>query len=563
MNENFIHKNQENSLSLRHTVAIFATAMIILVVFDQITWNKQPGLQTLIITLLMLIGLLLLVLITKKRVPSSSYLLIIPILSGATMTTLQIEGQTRALNHLLVMVGFFLLAISLLNGQWLGFRIREVFIDGIFLLKSMFVDPVLLMIETIKLNKPKQQESTSSKHRFPPFLLGFIIAIPVLIIFTALFASADLIFKSQLVNLFSWISLENFVEFTFRTFYVVVLAYFLSGAYIHALFRSAEKEQLRPDNPLVPPFLGHIEAFTILVLVNLLFLGFIIIQFRYFFAGEANINLEGFTYAEYARRGFFELLAVAIISLGLYYLLSSITKRAEKVVKIIFSILGLMLILQVGLMLASAFQRLSLYEAAYGFTTQRTTTHIFMIWLAVLLAAAVLMEFSNRFRHLALVLFLVFFGFTFTINSINMDKFIASRNIQHAIDGNPLDVEYLMRQLSDDGIPVLFKYWQIPNTPQGVKDTLYATLACIHAQRNEDNIVQRETWVEWHPSYARAATLFEQYQVDLEAYPFTISSSDEFFVGSGEEEFVKDINIYSITVDDQEIWCKTDYPNIP
>jgi hypothetical protein len=391
--------------------------------------------------------------------------------------------------------------------------------------------------------------------KIKPYLIGTLIALPLLLLLGALLASADMIFKERLGDLFNWLKIENFGEFIFRANYILILAYLLAGAYIHALTRSAEKKALSPDQPFFKPFLGHTEAFTVLTLVNILFLGFIIIQFQYFFAGEANISLEGFTYAEYARRGFFELVAVALISLGLYYLLSMFTKRAGQKEKRIFSALGLLLILQVGTMLVSAFQRLSLYEAAYGFTTLRTITHIFMIWLGVLLGSAALMEIFNQFRRLALVLFLAFFGFTLTLNLLNVDAFIAKRNIEHAIAGNPLDAYYLIWQLSDDGIPNLFTYYQAEETPPVVKDTLQGVLACQFAVRSEQE--SRDFWAEWHHSVSRAEAYFAAHQDSLSSYPFIEKDETSFYQKDG-QEITDNYTSYFILANGEEVWCLTE-----
>ncbi|HUM71224.1 MAG TPA: DUF4173 domain-containing protein, partial [Chloroflexota bacterium] len=63
--------------------------------------------------------------------------------------------------------------------------------------------------------------------------------------------------------------------------------------------------------------LGYIETITLLVAVNLLFLVFVVIQFTYLFGGVAYLQVDNFSYAEYARRGFFELLLVVILSASL------------------------------------------------------------------------------------------------------------------------------------------------------------------------------------------------------------------------------------------------------
>jgi hypothetical protein len=559
MTENNTQNRFKTYQAVKFPFLPLAISLVIMVIFDQLTWEKQLGLQFIALTLLVLVGLSVMTIFEKKRVPWQSCLLLVPILFGALMTIFHIAAVTTFFNILLTLFGLILLALTLLNGQWFLYRIRELLMGVLLLIQSTLIDPIRVLI--IKKDIPnilQVNKNGGGWHKLWPFLRGVLIAIPLLLVFAALLASADLIFRTRLTNLFSWFTVENFSDLIFRTIYICVLAYFLAGAYIYALTRSTDKKVLSPDKPFLSPFLGHVEAFTVLGLVNLLFLGFIIIQFCYFFAGETNITLEGFTYAEYARRGFFELVAVSIISFGLYYTLNTVTKRSERKVKHIFSVLGTVLMLQVGCMLLSAFQRLSLYEAAYGFTTLRTITHVFMIWFGILLAVAVLMEIFNQFRRLALMLFLVLFGFTLTLNLLNVDLFIAQRNIEHAIAGNRLDASYLVHQLSDDGIPTLFKYWQAQDTPQDIQNALQAALACRYAMQLIQE--EREHWSEWHYSAVRADTLYELYEVDLALYPF-IKRIETYFYYQDGQEIEGTSETYFISVQGEEVWCMANEVN--
>jgi hypothetical protein len=532
---------------------VLLISLLIMVAFDQITWEKQFGLQFLLTTLMILIGLLILILIEKKKVPWQSILLLIPILFSAVMTIFRRETSTTFFNILLTLLSLLLLALTLLNGQWLIVRFREIFIGILYLIQSLIISPVSQVIKKFKAQAqltPKEKNANWEKAK--PFLRGVLIAIPILLILGALLASADMIFKDRLSNLFNWINFENFSEFIWRTVYILFLSYILAGAYIHALTHSADKKAINDDKPVVKPFLGKVESFIVLGLINLLFLSFIIIQFRYFFAGEANISFEGFTYAEYARRGFFELVAVAIISLGIFYLLSMITKRTDQKERRFFSLLGILLMAQVGCMLISAFQRLTLYEAAYGFTTLRTITHVFIIWLGVLLIAAVLMEIFNQFRRMALVLFLVLFGFTLTLNLLNVDRFIAKRNVEHAIAGNPLDAYYLVRNMSSDGLPDLFDYLQSESTPEDVKSALEASLACRYASDMNDE--EKTNWVEWHFSDSRLAKHYTESHSVLESYPF-IQRNEKIYYEEDGKELEATIEAYFIEVNDVEVFC--------
>lgn len=553
MTENPTKFLSKPGLVLKNPALPLIISLGIMIIFDQVTWERQFGLQFLVLVLLVLTGLLIMAFLEKRHAPWTSYLLLVPILLGAVMTAVYSAGITTFFNVIQALASLVLLALTLLNGQWLGYRIREVLLGTLLLVQSVITEPVRVLIERAKSNLTQPaSEKNAAWRRVRPYLLGVLLALPLLLILGALLASADMIFRQSLESFFNWFRIDNLFDVIFRAAYILIFGCALAGAFMHALTYSAEKKTLSPDKPFLKPFLGHVEAFTVLSLVNLLFLGFIVVQFRYFFAGEANISFDGFTYAEYARRGFFELVAVAIISLGLHYLLSMFTKRPNPAQKRFFSALGLLLLLQVGTMLVSAFQRLSLYEAAYGFTTLRTITHVFMIWLGVMLAAAALMEIFNQFKRLALVLFLVLFGFTLTLNLLNVDGFIAQRNIAHAAAGHPLDAAYLLWNLGEDGIPVLFEQAQSAQTPEGVKATLEAVLACRYARRSQE--AERDHWAEWHLSATRAEALFAANKSELESYPFITRTETHEEYNEGVEANPTFI-ISAISVNGEELWC--------
>ncbi len=117
-----------------------------------------------------------------------------------------------------------------------------------------------------------------------------------------------------------------------------------------------------------------------------------VIQVRYFFGGQANISVAGFTYSEYARRGFGELIFVAFFSLLMILGLGAVTRRESLAQQRVFSGLSAAIVVLVMVMLVSAYERLLLYETAYGFSRLRTYTHVALVWIGILLAAVVVLE---------------------------------------------------------------------------------------------------------------------------------------------------------------------------
>jgi hypothetical protein len=154
-------------------------------------------------------------------------------------------------------------------------------------------------------------------------------------------------------------------------------------------------------SPIIPPFLGFTESTIVLGSVVALFAAFVVVQFQYFFGGTTNINMEGYTYAEYARRGFGELVTVAFFALMMLLTLSGVTKRETETQRKIYSGLGIGLVALLLVMLVSAYQRLGLYEAVYGFSRLRTYTHVFLVWIGFLLIATIVLEILRKERMFA------------------------------------------------------------------------------------------------------------------------------------------------------------------
>ncbi len=189
--------------------------------------------------------------------------------------------------------------------------------------------------------------------------------------------------------------------------------------------------------------MSWIPAAVILFLVDLLFAAFVVVQFTYFFGAHTNITAEGYTYAEYARRGFFELVSVAVLSLVLVFGLGAITQRKIRSQQIVLTALNLVLICLVLVMLLSSWQRLNLYEEAYGFSRLRTYTTVFIPWLGALLVAVGVMDLLGKMRWFALSLLIATVGFVFSLPVLNIDSFIANRNIDRAVYGEEFDAAYL------------------------------------------------------------------------------------------------------------------------
>ncbi|NOH11953.1 MAG: DUF4173 domain-containing protein [Chloroflexi bacterium] len=538
----------KNKLQSKHLKRILITALIVAWGFDFLFWKRPLGINFPIFVLALLIGGLIMA-YSEKVLPSRlSLLLILPILFFTSMTAVRLEPFTTFLNVSITLFLLAILAASFVGGRWPWYGIPDYFVRLILL----FVDAFISLPEAW-INQPntEEQEADEGRNLQPIFawLRGLLIALPVVLFFSALLSSADPIFARAITDFFDLFDLEDLAQYFFRGIYIIFLAYILAGLYLFAFYKSKKEKLVADGNGRKPSFLGFTEGSIVLGSVDLLFGAFVAIQFRYFFGGQANITNAGYTFAEYARRGFGELITVAVFSLLLFLLLNAITKRQSGSQRGWFSTLSILLVVLVGVMLVSAFQRLYLYEQVFGFTRLRTYSHVFMIWLGILLLAVVLLELMRRPRFFVLATLLASIGFSTTLNALNVDGFIARQNINRARLGESLDIPYLA-SLSTDAVPVLRNEFVVAlnngGNPQEVADDIGGAWAC-HAALHRDYDYERP-WQGFHFSHLFAQTHWMSYGYVIEGQG----------LGTQLDE-VNDWSQWSVTVNGEDVPCVDGY----
>jgi hypothetical protein len=499
--------------------------------FDFLFWKQTPGINfPLYVVLCLAVGLLLLR--ADGHRAARKTLLLLPLIAVfAVMVFIRREPLTVFLSVVLTLFLMGLFAISFLGGRWLVYGLLDYVYGYLRLFGSMVARPLAFSAEgkgTASSNGEQADIKKRSASQLWPVVRGILIALPVVAIFAALLSSADAVFSQRLEEFIKLFKLEKLPEYIFRVAYILVGAYALAGVFLHAASQSSDEKLVGEEKPVIPPFLGFIEAAIVLGSVALLFATFVFIQFQYFFGGQTNIQVDGFTYAEYARRGFGELVAVAFFSLLLLLIASSVTHRETKVQRHIFSGLEIGIVALVVVILISAFQRLLLYEAAYGFSRLRTYTHVFILWLALLLVSVVALEILHRNHLFAIAALLASLGFALSLGLMNVDGFIVRQNVDRAMQGETFDASYLTG-LSTDAVPALAEMYQTEPLPASVKGGLGAALACYRAEQSPGQVFQ--SWQSFHISSANAnrillplAPALEGYQIQDDDWSNTIVS---------------------------------------
>jgi hypothetical protein len=318
-----------------------------------------------------------------------------------------------------------------------------------------------------------------------PVVRGLVIAIPVAVVFVALFSAADAVF-ARLVDNMVGIQID-LGDTGWRVALAAVLAWLAAGALGIA---GSEPPSATAD---VTPQVGRIgatELVTILVVVNGIFAVFVALQAAYLFGGLDTLAASGLTYADYARRGFAELVVVAMLAGSLIIGADRLVARRSSAVLTWAVLLAVL----TGVVIVSAALRLMLYQDAYGWTELRLYVLATIAWLAIGTVGLVVALVIDRVRW------------------IGHARFITEQNVARLIDPSlvppngqtGLDTSYVLR-LGDDAIPALVM--ALPVLAGHAADELAASLSDRLDELRTDSGLN--AWQAWNAGRAAARAALE------------------------------------------------------
>ena len=507
-------------LALRHPQRVLGMGLLVGALFDLLFWGHRLGISVPLFFLGWVAALVATGRFEDRPARRAALWLLPPLLSCALFMAVRANGFLTSLNGLTALGLLVLFIFFYAAGDWRRAPgLILALIPGWVALNAA-LDAGRLLFGV--------QWPTPSRRRWAPLIRGLVLTLPLLLLFGAILAAGDQIFAAWLARLLGWLRLEKLVELWIRLLIIGFVGLSTGGALIFSMRRGAEPERSDRLPVALNVGLGYVETVTILVGVNLLFGLFVMIQFAYLFGGTANIAPEQFSYAEYARRGFAEIVIVAVLSLGILLALHNFARRETKRQLRAFNMLGT---LQVGfllVMLASAAQRLLLYEQAFGLTHRRLYSHIFMAWLALLLLwlAVVLWRRPEEFFAGLLVCAA---GFVLSLNLLNPDALIARVNVTrygmtfvadgegepagtpHVSRSDPYTPSravdaYFLTTLSDDAVPILLE--TLEQLPPGARENVAAELMARKERYEDDD----SRWPSFHWSRWRAARMLSLWQ---------------------------------------------------
>jgi Domain of unknown function (DUF4153) len=315
---------------------------------------------------------------------------------------------------------------------------------------------------------------------------GVALSLPLVAVFGGLFVAADAVFKS-------YVSAALPGSAVWTDVVIVVLIGWVCAGLLRDLLATREEERVL-STPTPSLRLGKAEVAIPLAALNLLFLAFVLVQLRYLFGGESLVQERlHLTYAQYARHGFFELVAVSLLVLPIVVFAGRAANRITR--SLCVTLVALVLVVMV-----SALDRMRLYEHEYGLTELRLYVTGVELWLAVVFAWLVYTMLRSDTRRFMAGAVAAGFVATLALNVLNPDALIARTNL----DRQRVDVGYV-GSLSDDAVPTLVA--RVPSLERSQQRTLARALL---AREPSGSLLG------WNASRARARDVLAAHRFELE-----------------------------------------------
>ncbi|MCA9837115.1 MAG: DUF4173 domain-containing protein [Trueperaceae bacterium] len=351
----------------------------------------------------------------------------------------------------------FLLVVGQLSYQslWRS-HFGELLINGLRLIFGPFFSFFTLVFGSPWKDLGQHVQGRNSRWLLSAFR-GLVFAIPLFIMFAVLLASADALFEQLLQRTFRF-DFESWLEHSLIILFIAMVAL----AFLAQTFLDNPWQHFELKTPKLLQF-GRIETALVFGSLSLLFASFILVQASYLFGGESRVLGSSLSYAQYGRRGFFELVTVTVLLhivllVGMWFCTQP---KAKQLYKILATILVFLLY---GVII-SAFSRLNLYITTYGLTELRFYSSAMIIWIAVVMLYFLFQLFSSKApKLLPSYIILGVLGVTGLYLS-NPDAAIARTNLSRISVESEFDAEYLGELSLDIVKPIQDYLEQNPESP--------------------------------------------------------------------------------------------------
>ncbi|MBQ4069169.1 MAG: DUF4173 domain-containing protein [Lachnospiraceae bacterium] len=288
-------------------------------------------------------------------------------------------------------------------------------------------------------NNEEDEIVTKSSSGKNMVLVGILVSIPILLVVLSLLTSADAVFRKVLLYMFD--SLNDIKSIC------TAITYIFIGLFVTYSFAKTSYDKKIKIFTFDSKKYNPVAAITVSITLSLVYVLFSVIQVVALFGKGTYFLPEEYTYAQYAKEGFYQLVIVAIINMIIIFVCKALFEK-----NVLLQGCLTVISLCTFIMLASSAYRLNMYINTYHLTFARILGMIVLFVAALYMIGLTISIFTDRFpvfEYAVAATAIAYMVFAL----IRPDALIARENVNHIKEYK--DVRYLVKELSYDAAPYL------------------------------------------------------------------------------------------------------------
>lgn len=469
-------------------------------------YQQKPGISVILFFVPLTLGLLHILRKNNKIKKKQGYWLIIPIIMLSITYAIWNQSFFQSVNIVSIILLIVLMII------WLTMDVSQL---GVLVSKiaSFLLGPIEYVMDAL-ISVKECFFSFSPGHNKKQYVVikrvvkGILFSIPVVLVVLGLLISADSIFAT----LFSGISegieklmkSESLVLLIARVILILLIAiYFISFSY-YVIKIAKEPGDIPEKQPKARKDVIAINC--VLTIFNIIYAVFCTIQVSVLFTPIA--RTQDFNYAQYARTGFFQLMAVSVINFAIIlFCKTGLQKnRYTMIMQLLLAAFTIIIVFSSG-------YRMYLYENEFGYTFLRLMVYAILATELIAMVPTIIFILKEKINIIKCYLVI---GITMyvIINYINIDQVIAKRNIDRYFKTGKIDVSYLQNETGVDAVSQMVRLLEVPNgkkveSAEEVRIQVNNYLVSMKKQMTD------LSWQEWNMGKQRADEIITQKNLKL------------------------------------------------
>ena len=475
-------------------ISIGVGALILAICFSTLFVGKSVGLSMLLFVISFSYFFIYILEKNGKIKNKKAKFLLVPIILLSSTYFIYNNSFFSLCNLIVIPTLFIFLILSLIGEKMdLNKDLLIKFFGVIFNPINYIGESTEQFLKTIRdINKPNFSNNEIKKGKIKKIVKAIVTILPLIIVILVLLSTADEIFANMFKTIFDFFdfskcfnNIDTIVLMVLRfTIMVIFTFYFMGLFYFFCTKHNLENELINENTKINDNFTIKI----LLVTLNIIYFVFCYIQIKSLFLKNTSLN-----YAQYARQGFFQLMAVSLINIVTILIAKKRENKDDYKTNKFINYMSIIMIGFTFIIVISAWVRMHFYESAYGYTLLRLLVYCTLFTESILFIPTILYILDKKI-DLIKSYFIIIIVMYLCMNFVNFDSIIAKRNIDRYFETGKIDLEYLKNEVGTDGIKQIVRLLKEPRSQINEKKEVRMNLSHIYDSLNnyEENMDFRD-----------------------------------------------------------------------